>query len=327
MRCVFLFFAFVCYVSSASVGGAETQMGRSDVRLFFPPPSGFVDHKTYDTFVNTRDTIRKRILDAAKKKDYVQIQKLLQEIHQKHNEPDWFYINTVSLIIFTFQWDVPAGPPVPRDVAAVQRGIIRLGNSVVEKKLDADFKTQLDIMLNSIARFEFQYNAHSKKMSASKLLASPLIRKKRVEQTLRIWANLLSVVDNNWTLDSPYPVDKAARYAKVMGTAISIIIDEQTKEITDPYEREAAREKLRPTATEECKAELERMSGQIRHYRRQKELHRLVEEYESQVVDFIAALYSVSPYNTEELKNLLKTHNMSEEFTSAIIERLPENTE
>jgi len=47
-----------------------------------------------------------------------------------------------------------------------------------------------------------------------------------------------------------------------------------------------------------------------------------VKDWEGKIVNSIAALYSVSPYRIEELKELLEKHKMGEEFTKAIFESL-----
>jgi hypothetical protein len=287
--------------------------------------SGYAQYNENQTqgFNIDNDTfVYQKIIESHKKNDIQQLHGILRCFQNETKKNGEAYVSQVHGILNIIQLKYI-------DDSVIRKDIIQLGNSTLKADVSSEWRllNQLRICLNFLRYYEFPYyKVLVDRNDVNNLLLSdtisPILRRERVDQILFIWQKIFFDFDETWTPESYYPLREIQSYYGAVGSVVYLEIDKMTNHIKDPIQRVNARKKAEKIATEKILTPIREKEVILEKYNRQRNLRSIQSIYESYLVDYISELYSVQPYNTEEISELLKKHKMNEKFTQMVFEEL-----
>jgi hypothetical protein len=140
------------------------------------------------------------------------------------------------------------------------------------------------------------------------------IRRSDLERHLHCWKHLKDSLDPNWDPEKRPPSPKLVSMM-LIGKVPVVISGMSPDGIKDPVLRE------------EYRKALDEANRKVMEFSNQSTLHRTIQIYPKVTENYIIALYSIPPYNIDELKELLGDAVVDEETKTRILETVKNNME
>ncbi len=330
-RLLFAFTFFLLHFTCFNMTEAQNQTFYKQPGIVFNPDVG--DYVTFTVSIEHQEFYAS-IKDALKEKDTRKLHAILADIRYKKGKngeyfPDATYLGKIGSILKLLKpYDFC------REDAVLRRDVLRLADSAVDLPVHPDYTSrylpqQLTILMEHVLPNE--YHGY---IDSSKTLSKPLATKQRplrLRQALSIWKKLLDEFDESWKPAGNFPPNEVLNILNnIYHLSVTAEAYQMLSHIEDKQQRArlaSEDEATRKVARVKIDEAIRKQKKECDVYQAQKDLRRVLPEFEPKLVRFITTLYSMEPHNDDdELRELLKEYETSEDFNKAVFEELEKET-